>query len=263
MARSYKFSIVQARPDSMRGERVNVGVVAIGPNGLDIRLPEVRKLRHLTGHHWESIADAFARALAKSSHGAFDLTTLGEKSQVRSEVFLLGKPGDLVADTPEEYESAVKKILDFFVNKPSLSRKERQQKINGEISAMLRSVGVLAQRGETIDDGKVITKFIVSEEKEIIADFAYKPNGLKIVSTLDLRGMISAAHSKACEKGAILYFARETFGSSVRPIGVYAATPAETTSHSSEIEILRSFAEGNAYNWMDPQDRQNFRHALY
>lgn len=182
---------------------------------------------------------------------------------MQSEVFILGKPGDIRARTDEEYEAAVKRILSTFVDKPSLSRREKQQKINTEIAAMLRQVGVLGERGQGLDDGKVVPKFVVSEEKEIVADFAYKANGLKVVSTLEFRGLSSNAHAKACEKGATFYFAKQRFGPEVKPLGVYAALSEQIEMHKGEIEILTSFADGNSYNWLDLKDRQRFKAALY
>ncbi|MEX0404060.1 hypothetical protein ABGN05_00110 [Aquibium sp. LZ166] len=266
MAHSHRFSIIQARPDAMRSERVNVGVVVIGPDGLDVRLTEVRKLLHLTGHRWDEIAQAYRDALSTieiadleaqfARHGS-------ARGTMQSEVFVLGKPGEIRARSPEEYETAVRRILSTFVDKPQLSRREKQQKINTEISQMLRQVGVLGERGQRLDEGKVVPKFVISEEKEIVADFAYRPNGLKVVSTLELRGVSTGAHAKACEKGATLYFAKQKFGAEVKPFGVYAVTPDQRDIHKGEIEILTSFADGNAFNWMDPKDRQKFKAALY
>ncbi|MGO8243468.1 hypothetical protein [Rhizobium johnstonii] len=264
MAHSYKFSVIQARPDAMRGERVNVGVAIATPDGLDVRLTELRKLLHVTGHKWDEIAEAYREALTKSNASLLltDRESI-KRDPMQSEVFVLGRPGEIHARSREEYEKAVRKILSTFVEKPSLSRKEKQQKINTEISAMLRQVGVLGERGQGLDEGKVIPKFVVSKDKEIVADFAYKPNGLKVVSTLELRGMPSGAHSKACEKGATLYFAKQRFGSDVKPLGVYAVTSEQLVMFKGEIEILTSFAEGNSFNWLDPTDRQKFKAALY
>jgi hypothetical protein len=99
MAPSYKFSVVQARPDRMRGERVNVGVIVRGPDGVDVRLPEIRKLSPLTGHHWDDVAAAFSKMIAETGEG--------EGSSIGSEVFAIGKPGDLTAANSQEYEAAV------------------------------------------------------------------------------------------------------------------------------------------------------------
>jgi hypothetical protein len=38
---------------------------------------------------------------------------------------------------------------------------------------------------------------------------------------------------------------------------------AEVQAYRGEIEILTSFADGNAFNWMDAQDRRRFKAALY
>lgn len=265
MAHSYKFSIIQARPSALRGERVNVGIVAFGPNGVDVRFTEIRKLAHLTGHKWDQIADAYKDMLTELAPSDLAALQSGDssKSAVRSEVFSLGRPGDLSARSSEEFDDAVRKILSVFVDKPSLNRKEKQQKINTEIALMLRQVGVLGERGQPLEVGKVIPKFVVSEEKDIVADFAYKPNGLKVVSTLELRGLMTGAHAKACEKGATLYFAKQRFGGEVKTLGVYAASANELPVHRGEIEILTSFADGNVFNWMDPSDRQKFKAALY
>ncbi|MGO4838788.1 hypothetical protein AB4144_41725, partial [Rhizobiaceae sp. 2RAB30] len=149
----------------MRGERVNVGIVAIGPNGLDVRFTEIRKLMHLTGHRWEDIAAAYQAMLVKAGVGDLDRLYRPEQNHPElirgrqltdSEVFSLSKPGDIRADTPEAYDAAIRKALSVFVDRPTLSRREKQQKINSEISAMLKQVGVLASKGQTIDDGKVI-----------------------------------------------------------------------------------------------------------
>lgn len=201
--------------------------------------------------------------LGKGGGKGVPLETVATSLSSYSEVFQLGRPGDLVANTDEEYEIAVKKILNFFVDKPALSRREKQQKINSEISVMLKRGGLLGDKNNKIEDGKVIPGFVISEEKDVIADFAYKPNGLKVVSTLELRGLKNAAHGKACEKGATLYFARERFKDGVKTLGVYAADPIEAETHRSEIEVLGGFAEGNIYNWLIPTDRQKFQHALY
>ena len=54
MARSFKYALVQAAPDSRRGERVNIGIVAFAERGLDIRIFETRKLTSLTARSWDA-----------------------------------------------------------------------------------------------------------------------------------------------------------------------------------------------------------------
>jgi hypothetical protein len=171
MDRSYSFAVLQALPDKVRAERVNVGVVVASTDGIDLRAPELRKLRILTGHEWHDIT-------------------------------------------------------------------------------------------ETIDSHKVVQRYVISQEKDIVADFAYKNGSMKVVSTLDLRSTKSA-HSRACEKGATLFFAKQEYGSQTRPFGVYAVSPEEEATRRSEIEILSGFADGNVFNWLSIEDRQRFSAAFY
>jgi hypothetical protein len=262
MDRSYKFAILQASPDAQRGERVNVGVVVATPNGLDVRVPELRKLRGLTGHGWDSVVDAYTRQLGEAWEVHGDLAGLSETPGGMSQVFALGAPGTLLA-SDTAYEERIQSILRFLVVRPVLSRREKQERINTEVARVLKQAGVLGGKGQTIDDHKVVSRFVVSEEKDIVADFAYKAtSNIKVVSTLDLRGSKSA-HGKACEKGATLYFAKKQFGPTMEPFGIYAASPVEADAHKGEVDILTSFAEGNTFNWMVAADRQRFQHAFY
>jgi hypothetical protein len=262
MDRFYKFAVLQASPDDKRDERVNVGIVVATPKGLDIRHPELRKLRDLTGHNWDSIAGAYFKQLDGIWKEQNDLARLADTPSGMSEVFALGDVRTLRANE-SDYEDRIKSILSTLVDRPVLSRKEKQERINTEIAKVLKRAGVLGEKGDAIETQRVIPKFVVSEEKDIVADFAYAGSErLKIVSTLDLRGE-RGAHGKACEKGATLYFAEERYGDRTLTMGVYAASPPERETHKGEIEILNSFAHGNTFNWMDAAERQRFQHALY
>lgn len=261
MAQSFSFAVLQAVPDRVRAERVNVGLVVATPEGIDLRAPELRKLQMLTGHEWVDIAAAYHERLNAEWKQCKDLVELRDSLGAGSQIFSLSEMGSLDAK-PEEYEDGVNAILRKYVDRPKLSRGERQQRINYEIARSLRNAGVLYQKGQTIDDHKVVRQYVISGEKKLVADFAYKNGSMKVVSTLDLR-TDRAAHAQACEKGTILYFAKEKFGPTLRPFGVYAARPEEAEAHKSEIEILTGFADGNAFNWLDIADRQRFSADFY
>ncbi len=261
MTHSYSFAVLQAMPDRTRDERVNVGIVVATPEGIDLRAPELRKLRILTGHEWSDITAAYDERLNEEWRQCQDLPQLRERLGAISEIFTLSRMGSLVAK-PEEYEESVAAMLKAYVDRPKLSRRERQQKINAEIARTLRNAGILQRKGDTIDDHKVVERYVISAEMDIVADFAYKNGAMKVVSTLDLRTNKSA-HSRACEKGATLYFAREAYGAETRPFGVYAVAPPEAENRKAEIEILSSFADGNVFNWLNIEDRQRFFASFY
>jgi hypothetical protein len=262
MAQSFEFAILQAMPEGPRGERVNIGLIVFLPERLDVRVPEVRKLRALTGETWNDVIQTYVDQISRSFRPDANPTNMLKSIEFYSSALSPSRTGTLKIDHSSEYEERVKSILDNLVIRPTVRKSEKQERINTEIAKTLRKAEVLAKKGQTIDDNKVVTKFVVSEEKQAVADFAYKNGVLKVVSTLDLRGE-KPLHSKACEKGATLYFARQAWGDEVLPFGVYAAGPLEMDGRKSEIEILRSFAEGRVYNWLDLRERQRFQHALY
>lgn len=261
MAQSFSFAVLRAAPDRVRAERVNVGLVVATPDGIDLRVPELRKLQLLTGHAWTEIAAVYHERLNAEWKQCKTLEELRDSLGAASQIFSMSEMGSL--DTkPEEYEDGVNAILRKYVDRPKLSRRERQQRINYEIARALRNAGVLQQKGQTIEDHKVVRQYVISGEKKLVADFAYKNGSMKVVSTLDLR-TDRAVHAQACEKGAILYFAKEKYGQELRPFGVYAAGPEDVEAHKAEIEILAGFADGNAFNWLDIADRQRFSTAFY
>ena len=261
MARSYSFAILQAIPDRTRSERVNVGIVVGTPDGIDLRVPELRKLQLLSGHGWGEIVDAYGRRISKEFERATSLSDLRERIGVISEIFTLSDLGSMLADE-KTYEQRISAILQTYVNRPQLTRRQKEQKINAEIARYFKNAGILVGKGQTIEDHKVVAKYMISEEEDIRADFAYKNGRMKVVSTLDLRTN-QAAHSRACERGAVLYFAKEKFGSTTRPFGIYAVAEHQREERHSEIKILESFADGNIFNWLDIQDRQRFSAEFY
>ena len=262
MALSFKFSILQAAPDPRRGERVNVGLVVFLKDKVDFRMPELRKLRALTGHGWDDIARAYGGQIEKGFADQRDPEALIKSVALLSETFVPSDLGELHLRSESEYEERIDSILASLIMKPTLSRGEKKARINSEISKMLQAQQVLAKRGQTIDDHVVVRSFVVSQEKSLVADFAYKNGSYRIVSTLDLRTS-GAAHGKACERGATLHFARESLGSETKTLAVYAVDPLEIKTRSAEIDILKGFSGGNAFNWLNASEQQKFRHLLY
>jgi hypothetical protein len=262
MAQSFEFAILQASPDNRRGEQVNVGLVVFLASKLDVRIPESRKLRALTGFAWDDVSRTYAQHIAKAFNPKVAAAEMIGSMDFTSSVFALSGLGTIRIDRPDEYEGRVESILDNLVLRPKLTPAQRQQRINTEIARVLRTAKVLAKQGQTIDDHKVVTKFVVSPSKKAVADFAYKNGTLRVVSTLDLRGD-KDLHVQACVKGATLHFARETYGNDTRRIGVVAVEMADIKRRRSEIEILKDFADGKVFNWLDPKERKAFQRALY
>ena len=55
--------------------------------------------------------------LVKSASASARIESLLTEQMPRSEIFMIGKLGELVAETPEQYEAAIKKISPLFPEK--------------------------------------------------------------------------------------------------------------------------------------------------
>lgn len=260
MEPSFNFSIIQASPDDLRGEIVNVGVVADTPNGVRVHLPELRKLNSLTGHGWGEIATLYERRIIEMASDGGIGQLAGAKHPL-SDVFTLSALGTITAK-PEDLERQLQHVIKAYVARPKLSKTEKQDKINAELKKFFRSKELLASRGDPIEDHKVHAKFVVSEAKQIFADFALKSGHMKIAATLDFRTPVPM-RSKAFEKGGTLWFAEKELGSDTEVFGVYAATPDAIETHKTELDIFKEYAGGNVFNWMVAKDAQRFAERFY
>jgi len=190
MGRSFSFSILQATPDRRRGEQVNIGLVVFKSDGLDVKLPESRKLISLTGRSGEDLTRAFVEQIRQSFTADLPPNKLIESIGFYSQVFKVSDPGQFIVESETDYETRVRDILHTLVIRPQIEKPDRQQpKINKEIKQDLVQSDVMAKRNDTIESHRVVANFVVSEEREAVADFAYKNGSLRIVSTLDLRGL--------------------------------------------------------------------------
>lgn len=262
MARSSKFAVIRVTPDNIRNETVNVGIIVFRDGEPpEIHIPELRKLSILTGHLWTDVADAFKRRLSEIGSSHKSVEEIAENISALTEDFCLGSPG-IFSDEGSDSKIAIRRILDQYVVRPKLARGEKRSRINREISNVFSRAGILGRRGETLDNKQVIARYPISREAQVTADFAYMPDELKVVATLDLRGK-AGNHGRACEKGAIFYFARKEFGEQTRPFGIFAVEPSNLERHRAEIEVLEGFADGRVFNWHDLADRQKFQMEFY
>jgi hypothetical protein len=259
MVNSFKFAVIQASPDRARGELVNIGVLCEGLESLIIQAPELRKLKLLTGHDWGEVLDRYSSFL-QSVYKAGDPGWI--KLAQMSDVFKVEKFGEIRCES-KNVQQHVEEILKTFVCRPTLSRKEKRARINTEMAKIFKAGGLLGDPDQGIDSGRVVQKFTVSEAKGAVVDFAYRTNRLKVVSTLDLRSTKIAAHARACERGSSLYFARQAYGSELQAFAVFAAPPSNIEEFQSEIEVLKDFSGGNAFNWINPEEQRAFRSLFY
>lgn len=256
----YNYAVLQVVPDQRRGERVNIGLVIFGPDGIDIRVTESRKLRALTVGSWDAEIDAYSSALAKLDHPELDISERLENIAIVENQFTTEKRGWFAAKSKTDYEMVVREITETLVLKPRSARHRENSTVVAEISAELRKATILATRDETIDSGKVMRNYAISEELE--ADFAQLNSQFHVAAVLDLRAT-SPRLAQAALKAVVLDQAEAVHPDmKVHKIGVFAAAPARLDELQHNLAILSPYAD-DIVNWDDPQDRAGLKRTFF
>ena len=255
MAHIFKYAILMAMPNPIRGERVNVGIVVLAKDQLDVRFTELSKMRALTGADWQDYAgDVKARLRTAFADTSAALEFLSANPKI-DPVFHVSDFAFMRVERMDDYELRVADILKSLVMKPKIASKRKSTRINTEISLQLRSIKVLAGKGELIEDHRVVRDFCISKEEDLVADFALKNGSMHIMATLDLRKS-DVDLGEAALKAITLNKAKLTYKKKAKLIGVYALNAGEERFRS-HISVLREYST-DLYNWCDDGQRTAF-----
>jgi hypothetical protein len=257
MAHVFKYAILMAVPNPRRGERVNVGLVVFLKDRLDVRITDAAKIGALAGGDWKSyMKDVSARLLSFESGEAAE-TAFRLADRKIDPIVVSSDFASFSIEGLDQYEERVKEILDTLVVRPKLEQKRGETRINTEISQQFRTAKILAKGSESIDDHRVVRDFYISEDEELIADFAVKNGAMHVTATLDLRKS-NARIDEAALKAVTLDKAKIKFGKNsggVKRYGVYAA--ADTEQCAPHIRLLRDYSDA-MFNWSDREQRANY-----
>lgn len=259
MEHIFKYTVLQAVPDLRRGERVNIGIAVFTSEKIDIRFADTPKVRALTNENWDTYLD---EAEDRFIH-CWDISETPEEAianfSLLEHAIVCTEFGELVADNIRDYELRLNEILDELVVRHRPRKKTGATRINTEITKEFRRVKILAGREESIDDHKVVRNFVVSQEEDLVADFALKNGVYHITATLDLR-LARVNIGQAAIKAIVLDKAAKEFGE-VRRIGVYAVD-SHAPQYRSHIALLQDYAD-DTFNWLDSHDRMEFTRLIY
>lgn len=254
MERVYKYSVLMCIPNRRRGERVNVGLIVYGDSGIDVHLPEIAKIKLITGKNWSSYLNNVLENLKEKFETLGDSITDGIEGNFQIDpAFDLSRSGRFVSRDESDYASMVKEILENLVITPKFPRARHSEKrINTEIAELLRRRGLLASGDETPDSHKVFRN--QSIEDGLNADFAQKNGAWRCTATLDLRSPPSNLKD-ASLKAITLDRAKVKYGDTTICIGVYAANSIADTNVMRHINLMAPYS-AKMFNWQDDRDRQ-------
>ena len=258
MARSFKYALLQAVPDSRRGERVNIGIVAFAEGGLDVRIFETRKLTSLTARSWDADIKAFSEVIEELDDPALDADERVAQLRAVEDVFSLSQAGWFEAGSHAEFENAMRDIAKSLITRPKRSRRLDGSSVVSEISATLRKAKVLATPDDQLDSGLVFRGYRIGDGLE--ADFAQQNSQFHVAAVLDLRAN-NPQLAQAALKSIVLDQAGEHFNN-VHKVGVYSAAKERIPELHSNLAILKPYAD-DIYNWEDDHDRDQLTKLFY
>lgn len=259
MVRIFDYAVLQAVPDVVRGERVNVGVVVLKEDGLDVQVWESRKLQLLTGRSWDAFIDSFSKVLVEADDPRLPSKERVAKLALVQNQMVMSKVGWFEAANEEAYSKTVRDLVRQLVERPRQKRVREEPQVVSEISAELRAAHILAARDDRLDSGKVLRAYEI--EPGLEADFVQLNSALHVASVLNLRASRPQL-AQAALKAVVLDRAESVHEGKVHKIGVYAVAPARRGEVREHISILTRYAD-DVVNWEDPQDRKGLKRIFF
>jgi hypothetical protein len=260
MVRTFNYAVLQAVPDAMRGERVNIGLVVLREDGLDVQVNETRKLQALTGISWDSFIETFSAVLREADDPSLKGDERMSRLSIVQDQLRMSRQGWFEAQDEQAYVAATRELMKSLVLRPAPRRLKEDSAIVSEISAELRSAQVLATKEETLTSGKVVRNYHI--EPGLEADFAQLNSSLHVASVLDLRASRPQLAQAALKAVVLDRAGAVNIGQAVHKIGVYAVAPARRGEVRENIALLQQYAD-DVVNWEDRQDREGLKRIFF
>jgi hypothetical protein len=229
------FSVLRLMPNSMRGERLNVGLVVFHPNQdvtvhLDVSQERLRSFDpNLAGINWDDWASQAVKILsdAPSDVRATLLKTAFGPITTDAEL------GWFRASNNVEVQDNVSSLLKRLVSRPvrlvkvGRTHSTRKTKLQTQLKNWFRVQKILGRSMNDLSNNQVVEEYPISIETDSFADFAFKNGALHIMETIDLRGvdhLTASLRNKAAFKSVVLDQAADVTGGGGQRIAIVAAS---------------------------------------
>jgi hypothetical protein len=232
---SLPFVFLRARPDDLRCESINVGMVVFFEQAprvyLDAPTSRLRALHpdfdQLDLEKWGSELEA-----ALPQVGDFRTQLLWLQGGLGA-ISADNDVGHLHGETEEELLSSVESLLERYVHMPertfTVKRTNAQTSgstLHAQLRRWFRAAKVYSSKIEDLAKGRIVPGFPIDVADDLYADFALKNGAVHVIETLDLRGVERITKSLRGEAGftAVLFDqARQRLTTDSRRIAVTAA----------------------------------------
>lgn len=229
------FVFLRARPDDVRGESMNVGLVVFFDEAPRVYLDApIWRLRALHPDFDNIDLERWATELE---------ATLPQVGDQRAQIHWLSgglgaisaddSLGHIRVDASGDATSAIEDLLERFVHMPerTIAPPARDAQINrsrleSQLKSWFRSSRVFSSKVSDLSRGRVVQSYPIDVSDDLYADFALTNGAIHIIEALDLRGVEKVTKSVRGEAGltaVLLDQAKKNLSPESRRIAVTAA----------------------------------------
>lgn len=229
------YFVLLAVPDQVRGESLNVGIVAFLEKDVKVFVgTDHWRLRALHPNFgildiskWAHELESELQTLPSNEARRFFLSVVGGPITIDEE------PGQLIADSLTSLDDLIHALLKRLVSTPektfslpAINTITPRSKLNSQLKNWFRSSRIFSSKVSDLNKGKVVSGYPVSADEDLFADFALKNGAIHIIETMDLRGVdrpTKSLRGEAGWKSILLDQAGKILSSDTKRIAVVSA----------------------------------------
>lgn len=233
--KSFKYVLLRAIPDAIRGEQINVGLVAFFPTKCRIYIGvEPWRLRALNPNldsillgNWVSDLEAMLNSLSTFEDQMFFLS--GGFGAIKSDA----AASTIFAETIEDADHIALDLIAQLVTTPARvlsadrsTRAKPKTKLQSQLKSWFRQAQLYSPRLTDLSKGRVVSGYPVDVADDLYADFALKNGAVHVIEAIDLRGIERLSKSVRGEAGltAVLFDqARKSLSAETRCVAITTA----------------------------------------
>lgn len=191
MDHSSKFSVVQFVAHPIRNERINIGIVVFGDNGIDVRVSKrLERVRSLSAAVDVEQIRQSVMGLRELDEHIRNTGAVSEEERLEGfssfSGFNFSSMGAFDAPSSFEYENAIASLLQKLVEPepaPLRTAKNRSSRLLSTLKKTLRQERILARKDESIDSHRIVSNYPIVEG--LAANLALKNGAMHVFETVD------------------------------------------------------------------------------
>lgn len=265
---AFPYSILRLEPDPQRGEQVNVGLVVFLEDRLDVHLiPQPYKVKALDPNF-----DPAALKGLKSFLSEMDIPQVAESHADNAEArraFLANMPGATLSrlgffSLPHiaAYDEKINQLMRELVLPPPRASEGsvRYSRLESQIRSDLRKQGLFSLELDDIHKHKVVPRYPIEGQENLVADFAMRNGVLHVCAALDLRGKEETIRLDKFRQGAVKAITLDRARKTEKGCKTFAVIAApEDILHIAQphIAMLHDYSH-QVFNLMDAEGADGF-----